>query len=152
VIATNMEINDRKRRYAMALELGSERVFGKTFHLLITEVSSTVSARHVQNDGMAAAGQMPDCHPLNAPASSSDGGRQPGPLGWQASIYRRSSAGLEHAIMSIAVPMVGGMVSSTILTLLVIPAIYAIAKGWRLPRRSLATPSYHNCTICSGNL
>jgi Cu(I)/Ag(I) efflux system membrane protein CusA/SilA len=34
----------------------------------------------------------------------------------------------------IAVPMVGGMVSSTILTLLVIPAIYAIAKGWRLTR------------------
>jgi len=34
----------------------------------------------------------------------------------------------------IAVPMVGGMVSSTILTLLVIPAIYAIVKGWRLPR------------------
>jgi Cu(I)/Ag(I) efflux system membrane protein CusA/SilA len=34
----------------------------------------------------------------------------------------------------IAVPMVGGMVSSTVLTLLVIPAIYAIAKGWRLPR------------------
>ena len=29
----------------------------------------------------------------------------------------------------IAVPMVGGMVSSTILTLLVIPAIYAIAMG-----------------------
>ena len=36
----------------------------------------------------------------------------------------------------IAVPMVGGMVSSTVLTLLVIPAIYAIAKGWRLPRRT----------------
>ncbi|MEJ0051248.1 MAG: efflux RND transporter permease subunit [Methylovirgula sp.] len=34
----------------------------------------------------------------------------------------------------IAVPMVGGMVSSTILTLLVIPAIYAIVKGWRLPQ------------------
>jgi Cu(I)/Ag(I) efflux system membrane protein CusA/SilA len=33
----------------------------------------------------------------------------------------------------IAVPMVGGMVSSTVLTLLVIPAIYAIVKGWRLP-------------------
>ena len=33
----------------------------------------------------------------------------------------------------IAVPMVGGMVSSTFLTLLVIPAIYAIVKGWRLP-------------------
>ncbi len=39
----------------------------------------------------------------------------------------------------IAVPMVGGMVSSTLLTLLVIPAIYEIVKGWRLPRRS-ATP------------
>ncbi len=38
----------------------------------------------------------------------------------------------------IAVPMVGGMVSSTILTLLVIPAIYAIVKGWRLPPRSTA--------------
>ncbi|MDB5380212.1 MAG: czcA [Rubritepida sp.] len=33
----------------------------------------------------------------------------------------------------IAVPMVGGMVSSTVLTLLVIPAIYALVKGWRLP-------------------
>jgi Cu(I)/Ag(I) efflux system membrane protein CusA/SilA len=38
----------------------------------------------------------------------------------------------------IAVPMVGGMVSSTVLTLLVIPAIYAIAKGWRLPRAGTA--------------
>jgi Cu(I)/Ag(I) efflux system membrane protein CusA/SilA len=38
----------------------------------------------------------------------------------------------------IAVPMVGGMVSSTVLTLLVIPAIYAIVKGWRLPREAAA--------------
>ena len=38
----------------------------------------------------------------------------------------------------IAVPMVGGMVSSTLLTLLVIPAIYAIVKGWRLPQRAEA--------------
>ena len=38
----------------------------------------------------------------------------------------------------IAVPMVGGMVSSTVLTLLVIPAIYAILKGWRLPRDAAA--------------
>src|SRR5215469_14349255 len=36
----------------------------------------------------------------------------------------------------IAVPMVGGMVSSTVLTLLVIPAIYAIVKGWRLRQES----------------
>ena len=42
----------------------------------------------------------------------------------------------------IAVPMVGGMVSSTVLTLLVIPAIYAIAKGWRLPRGTAATKTW----------
>jgi copper/silver efflux system protein len=34
----------------------------------------------------------------------------------------------------IAVPMIGGMVSSTILTLIVIPAIYGLAKGFRLAR------------------
>jgi Cu(I)/Ag(I) efflux system membrane protein CusA/SilA len=39
----------------------------------------------------------------------------------------------------IAVPMVGGMVSSTILTLLVIPAIYAIVKGWSLQQREAVT-------------
>ena len=38
----------------------------------------------------------------------------------------------------IATPMVGGLISSTILTLIVIPAIYAIWKGfeiWREERR-----------------
>jgi copper/silver efflux system protein len=34
----------------------------------------------------------------------------------------------------IAAPMVGGMVSSTVLTLVVIPAIYALVKQWRLQR------------------
>jgi Cu(I)/Ag(I) efflux system membrane protein CusA/SilA len=38
----------------------------------------------------------------------------------------------------IAAPMVGGMVSSTVLTLLVIPALYALIKGWRLPRGQAA--------------
>ena len=33
----------------------------------------------------------------------------------------------------IAAPMVGGMVSATILTLVVVPAIYGLWKGWRLP-------------------
>ena len=32
----------------------------------------------------------------------------------------------------IAAPMVGGMISSTVLTLVVIPAIYALVKEWRL--------------------
>jgi Cu(I)/Ag(I) efflux system membrane protein CusA/SilA len=34
----------------------------------------------------------------------------------------------------IAAPMVGGMISSTVLTLAVIPAIYALVKQWRLKR------------------
>src|SRR5204863_9034591 len=38
----------------------------------------------------------------------------------------------------IAVPMVGGMVSSTVLTLLVIPAIYALVKRWQLSRISVS--------------
>ena len=32
----------------------------------------------------------------------------------------------------IAAPMVGGMVSATVLTLVVVPVIYGIWKGWRL--------------------
>ena len=48
-----------------------------------------------------------------------------------------SGAGSE--VMSrIAAPMVGGMVSSTILTLAVIPAIYALVKGYGLPRQDVA--------------
>lgn len=50
----------------------------------------------------------------------------------------------------IAAPMVGGMVSSTVLTLLVIPALYALVKGWKLPhaaanvtRRSSASVERH---------
>jgi len=40
-----------------------------------------------------------------------------------------------EVMQRIAVPMIGGMVSSTILTLVVIPAIYAVLKGWRLNER-----------------
>jgi copper/silver efflux system protein len=43
----------------------------------------------------------------------------------------------------IAVPMVGGMVSSTLLTLLVIPAIYAVIKGWRLHAGSVPEEHAH---------
>jgi Cu(I)/Ag(I) efflux system membrane protein CusA/SilA len=45
--------------------------------------------------------------------------------------------GTGSEVMSrIAAPMVGGMVSSTVLTLVVIPALYALVKGWSLPRRT----------------
>jgi len=41
--------------------------------------------------------------------------------------------GTGSEVMSrIAAPMVGGMISSTVLTLAVIPAIYALVKQWRL--------------------
>ena len=47
------------------------------------------------------------------------------------------STGAGSEVMQrIAVPMIGGMVSSTLLTLIVIPAIYALVKGVGLPRRS----------------
>ncbi len=32
----------------------------------------------------------------------------------------------------IELPMIGGRVSSTLLTLIVIPAIYGLIKGWKL--------------------
>jgi len=45
------------------------------------------------------------------------------------------SSGTGSEVMSrIAAPMVGGMISSTILTLAVIPAIYALVKEWQMRR------------------
>jgi copper/silver efflux system protein len=44
------------------------------------------------------------------------------------------STGTGSEIMQrIAVPMIGGMISSTLLTLVVIPAIFGLVKGFRLP-------------------
>ena len=45
-----------------------------------------------------------------------------------------------EVMQRIAVPMIGGMVSSTLLTLIVIPAIYAVAKAWKLPSIARQTP------------
>ena len=43
------------------------------------------------------------------------------------------STGTGSEVMQrIAVPMIGGMISSTLLTLIVIPAVYGIVKGWNL--------------------
>jgi Cu(I)/Ag(I) efflux system membrane protein CusA/SilA len=52
------------------------------------------------------------------------------------------STGTGSEVMQrIAVPMIGGMVSSTLLTLIVIPAVYGVIKGWRLPEATtLASP------------
>jgi Cu(I)/Ag(I) efflux system membrane protein CusA/SilA len=45
------------------------------------------------------------------------------------------STGTGSEVMQrIAVPMIGGMISSTVLTLIVIPAVYALIKGWGLAR------------------
>ncbi|CAN7622147.1 efflux RND transporter permease subunit [Agrobacterium genomosp. 3] len=50
-------------------------------------------------------------------------------------ILWRTGTGSE-IMQRIAVPMIGGMVSSTLLTLIVIPAVYGLIKGWRLPSAS----------------
>jgi Cu(I)/Ag(I) efflux system membrane protein CusA/SilA len=48
------------------------------------------------------------------------------------------STGTGSEVMSrIAAPMVGGMISSTVLTLIVIPAIYALVKEWELRKQYL---------------
>ncbi|HMW16712.1 MAG TPA: CusA/CzcA family heavy metal efflux RND transporter [Accumulibacter sp.] len=51
-------------------------------------------------------------------------------------------SGTGSEVMSrIAAPMVGGMISSTVLTLAVIPAIYAWVNQWRIERRRVASLS-----------
>ena len=51
-------------------------------------------------------------------------------------------AGVGSSVMKrIAAPMVGGMVSSTILTLVVIPAIYSLWKEREIGRAVGAAPS-----------
>ncbi len=51
-----------------------------------------------------------------------------------------------EVMQRIAVPMIGGMASSTVLTLVVIPVIYALVKGARLGKKRIdaedATPSF----------
>ncbi|RFC63820.1 efflux RND transporter permease subunit [Mesorhizobium denitrificans] len=47
------------------------------------------------------------------------------------------STGTGSEVMQrIAVPMIGGMISSAALTLIVIPAVYGIVKGWALPKQA----------------
>ncbi|MBE7201399.1 MAG: efflux RND transporter permease subunit, partial [Parafilimonas terrae] len=46
-----------------------------------------------------------------------------------------------EVMQRIAVPMIGGMVSSTVLTLIVIPAVYALAKGRGLLSEAEAEPA-----------
>jgi Cu(I)/Ag(I) efflux system membrane protein CusA/SilA len=59
------------------------------------------------------------------------------------------STGAGSEIMQrIAVPMIGGMMSSTLLTLIVIPAIFGLVKGFRLPSAVRTQPvSTANATI-----
>jgi Cu(I)/Ag(I) efflux system membrane protein CusA/SilA len=49
-----------------------------------------------------------------------------------------------EVMQRIAVPMIGGMISSTVLTLIVIPAIYAGIKGLGLRHPSPASASAHS--------
>ena len=71
-----------------------------------------------------------------------DGGRHHG----RACCRSCGARGTGSEIMQrIAVPMIGGMVSSTLLTLIVIPAIYGLVKGYKLgddpsPARRVSGP------------
>jgi Cu(I)/Ag(I) efflux system membrane protein CusA/SilA len=47
-----------------------------------------------------------------------------------------------EVMQRIAVPMIGGMVSATILTLVVIPAVYAVVKGATMRSWALVPPGY----------
>ena len=58
------------------------------------------------------------------------------------------STGTGSEVMSrIAAPMVGGMVSSTVLTLAVIPALYALVKQWELRRSARPAPAQVPVTV-----
>jgi len=60
------------------------------------------------------------------------------------------STGAGSEIMQrIAVPMIGGMVSSTLLTLIVIPAIYGLVKGWGLPSAAAASDAARPESVAS---
>jgi Cu(I)/Ag(I) efflux system membrane protein CusA/SilA len=52
-----------------------------------------------------------------------------------------------EVMQRIAVPMIGGMVSSSVLTLIVIPAIYGLVKAWNLPAD---TRSHRQLTAATG--
>ena len=57
------------------------------------------------------------------------------------------STGTGSEIMQrIAVPMIGGMISSTLLTLIVIPAIFGLVKGFRLKNGDDSGPQVSTLT------
>jgi Cu(I)/Ag(I) efflux system membrane protein CusA/SilA len=58
------------------------------------------------------------------------------------------STGTGSEIMQrIAVPMIGGMISSTLLTLIVIPAIFGLVKGFGLPNELKASLPLNNAAM-----
>ncbi|MGB4865276.1 MAG: CusA/CzcA family heavy metal efflux RND transporter [Hyphomicrobium sp.] len=52
-----------------------------------------------------------------------------------------------EVMQRIAVPMIGGMVSSTLLTLIVIPAIYGLVYGWRVADKGLKPSEETNAAV-----
>ena len=62
----------------------------------------------------------------------------PQPFIWTQTFRSSTGAGAE-VMRRIAAPMVGGMVSSTVLTLVVIPALYSIVLQRRLARQQAGT-------------
>jgi len=54
-----------------------------------------------------------------------------------------STGTVSEVMRRIAMPMVGGMASSTLLTLIVIPVIYSLVKGWQLSTAPVSAVEAH---------
>ena len=59
----------------------------------------------------------------------------------------RSTGTGDEGMSRNSAPMVGGMVSSTVLTLAVIPALYALVKQWELRRSAKTAPAQALVTV-----
>ena len=57
---------------------------------------------------------------------------------YEAQAFSLADERAQEVMQRIAVPMIGGMVSSTVLTLVVIPAIYAVVKGFAIRTANVA--------------
>ena len=99
----------------------------------LTELKATARA-----EGRAIHARRPlhGDHVRRGRARSSEDDDRGGHHGRAAADHVEHGTGAE-VMQRIAVPMIGGMVSSTLLTLIVIPAIYAVVKGVNLRRLRL---------------
>lgn len=74
----------------------------------------------------------------HGPTLPNSSAQDPARTAAELSILWSTGTGSE-VMQRIVVPMIGGMVSSTVLTFVVIPAGYGLVKTWQLPKAAAAT-------------